>query len=414
MNILLHLLFSLALLPGVYALAAGHAADAKQRTPFQRTRVIGYSQVGQPHGGWFVAGGVFESIVGNDRWELLWHGGATAVARAIGEYYAQNANAAPTAVRQPTGLFVCRGPGPTPEREVNFPFIGGWLVRPGWHRVEPKEGQFDWGYIDGELAQAKRLHKKITLCVLGGPQAPEWVYDAGAGSFTSRFGANRKYGKKTDREIKIPVLWDETYLAKWTALVLALGRQYGGEEAVALVHITGATANGLEMQLPFMPQDREKWRQLGYSAAKATAAWQRIVDAYAEAFPGKPLDIDVHPVLGSDKVAKNVAAYGSAKLGRRFGVFGGWLNGKPAEKDSYHAPMYALAAKYGPKGFCAFQMIGNQTRQPERFAEGGLKAAFEQGMKWNARYFEIWEVDALNRELHPMLSEISWQLNSTH
>jgi hypothetical protein len=43
---------------------------------FQRTRVVGYSQVGQPRGGWFVAGGIFESLVGDDRWELLWHGGA--------------------------------------------------------------------------------------------------------------------------------------------------------------------------------------------------------------------------------------------------------------------------------------------------------------------------------------------------
>ena len=44
------------------------AADAT--AGFRCTRVIGYSQVGQSHGGWFVAEGIFESIVGNDRWEL--------------------------------------------------------------------------------------------------------------------------------------------------------------------------------------------------------------------------------------------------------------------------------------------------------------------------------------------------------
>ena len=43
---------------------------------FFRTRVIGFSQVGMGGGGWFVAGDVFESIVDNDRWELLWAGGA--------------------------------------------------------------------------------------------------------------------------------------------------------------------------------------------------------------------------------------------------------------------------------------------------------------------------------------------------
>jgi hypothetical protein len=38
-------------------------------------------------------------------------------------------NRGPTGPRHgspPSGLFVCRGPGPTPDREVNFPFIDGW------------------------------------------------------------------------------------------------------------------------------------------------------------------------------------------------------------------------------------------------------------------------------------------------
>jgi hypothetical protein len=43
---------------------------------FACTQVIGYSQVGQRRGGWYVSGGVFESIVGADHWQLLWNGGA--------------------------------------------------------------------------------------------------------------------------------------------------------------------------------------------------------------------------------------------------------------------------------------------------------------------------------------------------
>ncbi|NMC21190.1 MAG: alpha/beta hydrolase fold domain-containing protein [Thermogutta sp.] len=313
-------------------------------------------------------------------------------------------------VRPPVGLFVCRGPSPTPEREVNFPFIDGWLVRPGWDKVEPQEGNFDWTYIDNEIALAKKLKKRITLCVLGGPQTPDWVYDAGASSFAFRLGANRKYGRKSDRDVRIPVLWDETYLAKWTALVRELGRRYDREEAVVLIHITGATGNGLEMQLPFGPEDRKNWDRLGYTPEKAIKAWQRIIDAFADAFPSKPLDIDIHPVLGSDEVAAEVAAYGSKKLAKRFGVFGGWLSGKDASQDRHHAGMHALAAIYGPLGFAAFQMIGNETRQPERFAKGGLKAAIEQAMSWNARYFEVWQTDAMNEELHPMLKEMAAKL----
>jgi hypothetical protein len=51
-------------------------SESARGNEFKRTRVVGFSQVGQTNGGWFVAGGVFESIVGNDRWELLWGDGA--------------------------------------------------------------------------------------------------------------------------------------------------------------------------------------------------------------------------------------------------------------------------------------------------------------------------------------------------
>jgi len=310
-----------------------------------------------------------------------------------------------TSALQPCGIFVCRGPSATPERDVNYPFVDGWLVRPGWDRVEPREGQFDWSFIENEIALAKRLGKKITLSVLGGPQTPAWVYEAGAPGFDYTMPAGRQ-GKA-----RIPLLWDEVYLKKWTALIQALGRRFNGEPMVVLVHITGATGNGLEMQLPFMPQDREQWRKAGYATDKAAAAWKRIVDAFAAAFPDKPLDIDVHPVLGSDDVAIAVAAHGSQKLGKRFGIFGGWLSGKNAEQDHHHAGMLAIAAKYGPQGFAAFQMVASQTSNRSNpkfanlFAAGGLQAAFEQGFSWNARYFEIWETDAANAALHPMLNE---------
>ncbi len=67
---------SLALLIGVGLTTLLPTCSVAAEPEFARTRVIGFSQVGQPRGGWFVAGGVFESIVDDDRWELLWHGGA--------------------------------------------------------------------------------------------------------------------------------------------------------------------------------------------------------------------------------------------------------------------------------------------------------------------------------------------------
>ena len=90
---------------------------------------------------------------------------------------------------------------------MDFDFIDGWLVRPRWKRIEPRESQFDWSYIDNELSLASKLNKCITLMVLGGPHSPRWLYDKGA-EF-SPFG----------KDAPIPVLWDKVYLAQWKALM---------------------------------------------------------------------------------------------------------------------------------------------------------------------------------------------------
>ncbi len=111
-------------------------------------------------------------------------------------------------------------------------------------------------------------------------------------------------------------------------------------------------------------------------------------------------------MLGSDRVAEEVAAYGYSKLGKRFGVFAGWLSGRPADQDRYHAGMHAIARRYGRLSFAGFQMIGNASNQPERFA-GGLPGAVAQGMGWGSHYFEIWKADVVNPQLHPTLEELA-------
>jgi hypothetical protein len=68
--------------------------------------------------------------------------------------------------------------------------------------------------------------------------------------------------------------------------------------------------------------------------------------------------------------------------------------------------MHPLAQKYGRLSFAAFQMIGNQSNQAERF-NGGLRGAVDQGMSWGARYYEIWKADVVNSALHPTLKELA-------
>jgi hypothetical protein len=309
-------------------------------------------------------------------------------------------------LERPWGLFVCRGPGPTPEGEVNYPFIRGWLVRPGWDQIEREDGRYDWTYIDNEIAFAKRLNKRITLTLQGGPQAPAWLYDAGAKKFEFRL---RDFtGKEITRQM--PVLWDEVYLRKWTALVRAAGKRYDGCETIVLVHMTAASENGLEMQLPHSDADQKRWKELGYTPERAGAAWKQVINSFGEAFPHKPLDVDIHPVLGSDRLAEDVAEYGQRKLGKRFGVFGGWLSGRALKDDEYHAGMHKLAAKYGKRNFAAFQSIASEMHNPKEFYGGGLKAAVDQGLGWGSCYFEVWELDVVPPKMHPLLKQLAEQL----
>lgn len=58
-------------------------AQDSDHLSYSCTQVIGYSQVGQtgskdqrgPGFGWYIAGGIFESTVDDNRWQLLWKGG---------------------------------------------------------------------------------------------------------------------------------------------------------------------------------------------------------------------------------------------------------------------------------------------------------------------------------------------------
>ena len=162
------------------------------------------------------------------------------------------------------------------------------------------------------------------------------------------------------------------------ALVRAVGQRFAGEEAIVLVHITGATENGLEMQLPHTADDARRWRSRGYTPDKAVNAWKRIIDEFAAAFPDKPLDLDIHPVLGSDGVAQEATSYGLEHLGNRFGTFGGWLSGKSADQDRHHAGMHPLVKKFAKESFADFQLIASEIRQPQQFADGHLKSAIDQ------------------------------------
>lgn len=317
------------------------------------------------------------------------------------------ASAAPprSAIDLPRGLY-CSCPPTTAQgsRSVmpavaRLPYVDGILVRVSWADLAPALGAYRWELLDRELAQAQDYGKKVALAVVNGPGAPAWLSAQGAQRFTYRF---------RDGAAAMPVPWDRVYLAAWSDFIKRLGERYRDRKEIAVVHITHASFNGFEMQLPSSPADRVAWQAAGYSEQRLLASWKSVIDAFAQAFPRTALDVDVHPVLGADAVAQAVAEYGRQRLDARFGLFAGWWSER---NTRVYAGMYALIKRSAATRFATAQLAQSYTRTPASFGTGGLAATIDLALAGGVRYLEVWNDDLLNPALGALLHDTSTRLH---
>lgn len=325
----------------------------------------------------------------------------------LGAFVTLGSNPSHAETVAPQGIYVAYGRALN-ERILQAPYLAGVLVRVPWREVEPAEGRYDWTYLHREIDLAKRHGKKIALGVAAGPATPEWVYAAGAVPYKFTFG--NPHSPRGGRQEQIPLPWDQVYLGKWLRFIAALGREFGDDREIALIHMTGSSKNGFELQLPDDPPRPRTgppsgpWVERGYTRERFTESWQSIIDAYARAFPRQALDLEMHPILGDSSVAAQLADYGYQRLGKRFGTFGGWLSGKTPTWD---AELHKIMAKQCRLSFCNYQLIANETKQVQRFGPGGLLGAIQAGRDQGARYFEVWEADVKNPRFDADLLKIS-------
>lgn len=279
-----------------------------------------------------------------------------------------------------------------------LPFVDGTLVRVVWADLEPSPGVFDWTLLDDELARAAENATSVALGVIcAATGEPDWLYQsdggmAAAASFEFYFHCNPDL-EPCDAE-RMPLPWDVRFLAEWTEFIAALGQRYGDHPQITLIHMTNASANGFEMQLPFTPVDVQAWNAAGYSAALHIASWETVIDAFAAAFPNKPLDVDVHPVLGSDAVAEAVAEYASISIGSRFGVFSAWWTQNNA--DNVYPGMYEMLLGSASSTFATVQFARSEVQHgAASFGTGGVAGALDRVIEDGIGYAEIWNADLL-------------------
>ena len=113
------------------------------------------------------------------------------------------------------------------------------------------------------------------LRIVAGINSPEWVYRGGAKPFDLQKHRSA-LSENHPPDMRMPVPWDEVYLAKWEAFVQAFGKRYSGNPTIYSIQMTGGGYIG-EMN---PPKAFAKWEQVGYSDDKLIAAWKRIIDTY--------------------------------------------------------------------------------------------------------------------------------------
>ncbi|WP_198342247.1 DUF4832 domain-containing protein [Pedobacter psychrophilus] len=125
--------------------------------------------------------------------------------------------------------------------------FGTKYIRYDWADIQPKEGVYNWDWIDNEIAECRANGKKFAFGIMsantnrsintpdkGKYVTPKWVFDAGAAKRT----INATYWE-TGQTVKqiIPIWTDAIFLTKLKNFITALGNRYNGNKDIAFIDV---------------------------------------------------------------------------------------------------------------------------------------------------------------------------------
>lgn len=293
------------------------------------------------------------------------------------------------------------GTGSVIPEVAQLDHVDGVLVRLGWDTLEPSPGVYEWLLLDEQIARAEQYGIKVSLAIVNGSAAPDWLESLGVEHFDYLFREEPR---------SMPVPWDPAFQSRWSQLISALGARYANEDTISLVYATNSSSNGFEMQLPFSPADQVNWANIGYTDALYADSWKFAIDAFVNAFPNHPVSHEVHPVLGTDDVAGEVYQYARDTHGDAVGVLAAWWMVHNAF-DVYPG-MFELLKSASNESHSQVQVANSYTNNPERFSDEGYQGEIDLAIESGVRYMEVWNSDLLNPSLTELMIETSARLNT--
>jgi hypothetical protein len=268
--------------------------------------------------------------------------------------------------------------------ELKDPAVYGLSWRFRWDTIEPQEGQYNWALIDKAVEVTSKVGKKAMLRVVAGMHTPAWVYQAGAKPFDFS-NTDLRYAKSQKEGTRMPIPWDEIYLARWEAFIQAFGKRYAKNPHIYSIPMSGGGRIG-EMNLP---KAFEKWRQAGYSDEKLIAAWKRIIDAYQRAFPDVPTNLCINEPLGKghSNVMRPVISYVLATYPQKV-----YLQENALKADfPPNNPIRRILREASAKTSIGYQMLGSRNFLDKE--TGDRFKAFRNAIEDHASYVEVYTTD---------------------
>ena len=269
--------------------------------------------------------------------------------------------------------------------------ITGLVIQVGWRELEPRQGKYDWDFLDRVVEVAHKNNVFYKLIIIPGYECPAWLYAKGIDALDAPFSDSRAANPAATVESRsIPIPWDETYLSFFMGLLRKVAERYKNDPLCYAVVLTGASSRWEEMHLPSSSQAMEKWKSFGDYKGKLVEFYKRLIDDYVQIFPYQQICPSITPPLpGMNKELEEIIGYGVEKYPDRFTLQNCQLHGR---NDNTGNISYRLIMEYNAKvhnglqderGFekrtepssgSLEQMILNYIRVDSEYLEMGLDA----------------------------------------
>lgn len=187
---------------------------------------------------------------------------------------------------------------------LSNPNVYAVSLRQNWRAIERTQGQYDWTYLDAEIARAVAAGKRVMLrLVMGGTNVPDWLFAAGVATYTTI--DPQPYRQTYGQPVEVAIWWDALYLAQARALLEVAGQRYADRVDILAVPLANTFTAEWNVYVNTDDGDDVELLQAGYSDDVLVTACHALLTAASIAFPTSRLTVAIGPtarqLTGSDR-----------------------------------------------------------------------------------------------------------------